>query len=105
MAWGDGHRLDSASRRRQHALGLVRTRSLEREEGSGRFGEFRQANEFRRHSGHRHRKNTQAADDDVGSTLKRYVSFYFTNFPAQLSYFYLRKGFEVCGILEDVYVA
>jgi hypothetical protein len=41
----------------------------------------------------------------VGSSLKRYVSFYFTNFPAQLSIFYLRKGFEVCGILEDVYVA
>ncbi|WJX53876.1 hypothetical protein P8452_39823 [Trifolium repens] len=73
MAWGDGHRLDSASRRRQHALGLVRTRSLEREEGSGRFGEFRQANEFRRHSGHR--KNTQAADDVVGSTLKRVAKF------------------------------
>jgi hypothetical protein len=35
----------------------------------------------------------------------RYVSFYFTNFPAQLSLFYLRKGFEVCGILEDIYVA
>jgi hypothetical protein len=30
--------------------------------------------------------------------------FYFTNFPAQLSNFYLRKGFEVCGILEDVVV-
>jgi hypothetical protein len=41
----------------------------------------------------------------VGSFLKRYVSFYFTNFPAQLSKFYLWKGFEVCGILEDVYVA
>ncbi|GAU48313.1 hypothetical protein TSUD_405300 [Trifolium subterraneum] len=39
-----------------------------------------------------------------GSELKRYVSFYFTNFPVQLSYFYLRKGFEVCGLLEDVYV-
>jgi hypothetical protein len=41
----------------------------------------------------------------LGTTLKRYVSFYFTNFPAQMSNFYLRKGFEVCGILEDVYVA
>ncbi|KAK2421300.1 heterogeneous nuclear ribonucleoprotein A0 [Trifolium repens] len=41
----------------------------------------------------------------LGTTLKRYVSFYFTNFPAHMSIFYLRKGFEVCGILEDVYVA
>jgi hypothetical protein len=47
----------------------------------------------------------RAADGPKGSNLKRYVSFYFTNFPAQLSIFYLRKGFEVCGMLEDVYVA
>ncbi|PNY07495.1 cysteine-rich receptor-like protein kinase, partial [Trifolium pratense] len=40
-----------------------------------------------------------------GSNLKRYISFYFSNFPAQLPKFYLRKSFEVCGILEDVYVA
>jgi hypothetical protein len=46
-----------------------------------------------------------AAVGDSGSPLKQYVSFYFTNFPAQLSVFYLRKGFEVCGILEDVFVA
>jgi hypothetical protein len=44
-------------------------------------------------------------NEKIGSVYKRYVSFYFTNFPAQLSLFYLRKGFEVCGILEDVYVA
>ncbi|GAU19085.1 hypothetical protein TSUD_79070 [Trifolium subterraneum] len=43
--------------------------------------------------------------DSLGSVSKRYVTFYFTNFPAQLSRFYLRKGFEVCGMLEDVYVA
>lgn len=38
------------------------------------------------------------------SQLKRFVTFYFTNFPPQLSNFYLRKGFEVCGILEEVVV-
>ncbi|GAU34276.1 hypothetical protein TSUD_321220 [Trifolium subterraneum] len=43
--------------------------------------------------------------DSLGTELKRYVSFYFTNFPAQLSHFYLRRGFEVSRILEDVYVA
>ncbi|KAK2351443.1 heterogeneous nuclear ribonucleoprotein A0 [Trifolium repens] len=36
---------------------------------------------------------------------QRYVSFYFTDFPVQLSHFYLLKGFEVCGMLEDIYVA
>ncbi|MCH79282.1 cysteine-rich receptor-like protein kinase [Trifolium medium] len=39
-----------------------------------------------------------------GSDTKRYVSFYFTNVPPFISLFNLRKGFEVCGILEDVYV-
>jgi hypothetical protein len=42
--------------------------------------------------------------ENTSSGLKRYVTFYFTNFPIQSSIFYLRKGFEVCGILEDVYV-
>ncbi|KAK2421773.1 heterogeneous nuclear ribonucleoprotein A0 [Trifolium repens] len=32
-------------------------------------------------------------------------NFYFTNFPEQISHFYLKKAFEVCGILEKVYVA
>jgi hypothetical protein len=31
------------------------------------------------------------------------VSFYFTNIPHDISYVALRQGFEVCGILEDVY--
>jgi hypothetical protein len=39
------------------------------------------------------------------SSRQRYVSFYFTDFPVQLSHFYLLKGFEVCGMLEDIYVA
>jgi hypothetical protein len=43
--------------------------------------------------------------ENTSSGLKRYVTFYFTNFPVHLSHFYLQKGFEVCGILEDVYVA
>ncbi|XP_045831281.1 uncharacterized protein LOC123922627 [Trifolium pratense] len=52
------------------------------------------------------RSDTKIGDDGaLGTALKRYVSFYFTNFPAQMSNFYLRKGFEVCGVLEDVFVA
>jgi hypothetical protein len=47
----------------------------------------------------------EVRNKNTSSDLKRYVSFYFTNFPVHLSNFYLRKGFEVCGILEDVYVA
>jgi hypothetical protein len=50
-------------------------------------------------------RNDAPINDGVSSGLKRYVSFYFTNFPVYLSNFYLWKGFEVCGILEDVYVA
>ena len=33
------------------------------------------------------------------------VSFYFTNIPHDISYVALRQGFEVCGIMEDVYLA
>ncbi|PNX83588.1 RNA recognition motif [Trifolium pratense] len=51
----------------------------------------------------------EQCNSDFGGKLtthvQRYVSFYFTNFPPLLSNFFLRKGFEVCGILEDVYVA
>jgi len=35
---------------------------------------------------------------------RRFVTFYFTNFPPHLSNFYLRKGLEVCGMLEEVVV-
>ena len=34
-----------------------------------------------------------------------FVSFYFTNVPEDISYIALRQGFEVCGIMEDVYLA
>jgi len=33
------------------------------------------------------------------------ISFYFTNIPHDISYVALRQGFEVCGIMEDVYLA
>lgn len=46
-----------------------------------------------------------AKEVESGSELKRYVTFYFTNFLEQIPCFYLRKSFEVCGILEDVFVA
>ena len=44
-------------------------------------------------------------DVEVDSSLKRFVTFYVTNFPPQASTFFLRKGFDVCGMLEDVFVA
>ncbi|MCI25841.1 hypothetical protein A2U01_0047032, partial [Trifolium medium] len=43
--------------------------------------------------------------DDKEHNPNRYVSFYVTNFPDDISLFHLKRGFEVCGILEDVYVA
>jgi len=42
---------------------------------------------------------------DSAPSFKRFITFYITNFPPQASSFFLRKGFEVCGILEDVFVA
>ncbi|MCI05132.1 RNA recognition motif, partial [Trifolium medium] len=45
------------------------------------------------------------SDDVVVTGFKRLVTFYFTNFPDHVTHFYLRKVFEVCGILEHVFVA
>jgi len=42
---------------------------------------------------------------DKAPSFKRFVTFYITNFPPQASTVFLRKGFEVCGILEEVFVA
>jgi len=60
-----------------------------------------------------HSAENQNLCDDVSegkgkvtdSTLKWFVTFYITNFPPQASNFVLQKNFEVCGILEEVYVA
>ncbi|GAU32086.1 hypothetical protein TSUD_53540 [Trifolium subterraneum] len=51
--------------------------------------------------------NAWADDEDDGASFgfKRFVTFYFTNFPEQIRHFYLRKAFEVFGILENVVVA
>ena len=43
--------------------------------------------------------------DDTGTGKQPFISFYFTNVPEAISYIALRQGFEVCGILEDVYLA
>ena len=40
-----------------------------------------------------------------GTVFKNFVSIYFTNVPADISNLSLRKGFEVCGMLEDVCLA
>ena len=40
-----------------------------------------------------------------GTNHNNFVSFYFTNVPEDISYRSLRQGFEVCGIIEDIYLA
>jgi len=40
-----------------------------------------------------------------GNVPQDFVSFYFTNIPGNITYNELRQGFEVCGIMEDVYLA
>ena len=50
-------------------------------------------------------QNDAQQDNTAGSGLKRFVTFYFTNIPALILYYYLRQGFKVCGILEDLFVA
>ena len=43
--------------------------------------------------------------DNTGKEKPSFVSFYFTNVPADISYISLQRGFEVCGMMEDVYLA
>lgn len=53
----------------------------------------------------KHREEQFGKEENVGSGLKQIVSFYFINVPELILYAYLRQGFEVCGILEDLYLA
>jgi len=41
----------------------------------------------------------------TGTVSHNLVSFYFTNVPDNITYSSLRQGFEVCGVMEDVYLA
>jgi len=41
----------------------------------------------------------------VENETRKFVTFYFTNFPERANHWFLRKGFEVCGIRDDVYMA
>jgi hypothetical protein len=43
-------------------------------------------------------------EGEADSSPKRFVTFYFTNFPMQAPNFILRQGFEVCGMLEEVFI-
>jgi len=58
-----------------------------------------------------HRVIIGVKKDDNGSTLVegindlRSTSFYLTNVREQTPYFLWRKGFEVCGMLADVFLA
>jgi len=51
------------------------------------------------------RHHQQVQRDQLHMVNHAFVSFYFTNVPHDISYVALRQGFEVCGLLEDVYLA
>jgi hypothetical protein len=88
----EGRQLSSGHQRRREAAMIVQRRAVVEKQANPSYGCRRD-------------DQNVARSENISSDHKRYVSFYFTNFPVQLSHFYLRKGFEVCGILEDVYVA
>jgi hypothetical protein len=46
---------------------------------------------------------TGSVQQNVEHGVRRFVTFYISNFPARASNVFLRKGFEVCGILDEVF--
>lgn len=64
------------------------------------------ANNVERRVFHQQRRKSVLREPVQNSKVHQLVvSFYFTNIPHDISYAVLRQGFEVCGILEDVYLA
>ena len=53
----------------------------------------------------KHRHQEVFDHDQIGTEHHNFVSFYFTNVSEDISYFSSRQGFEVCGIMDDVYLA
>ncbi|PNX71513.1 putative sulfate transporter, partial [Trifolium pratense] len=122
---GDGRRHHRAEEKRPS-----KGRTISREQGNGGMEkmDFARQNDdeyMTKHDGRRLQQEYKCEfrkekDEEVGGgweksklgddgksivDFKRYVSFYFMNFPPLLPNFFLRKGFEVCGMLEDVFVA
>lgn len=50
-------------------------------------------------------KHQPGQRDKLQTVNNAFVSFYFTNVPLDITYVELRQGFEVCGLMEDVYLA
>jgi len=84
-------------RRRSRPVEVVQQHGIRYTEEGARHhsGEFQQQ-QWRR---------DQLVLDKPGKDKQPFVSFYFTNVPENISYISLRRGFEVCGIMEDVYLA
>jgi len=51
------------------------------------------------------RPRVQLPVEKSSTVSHNFVSVYFTNIPQNITYRSLREGFEVCGIMEDVYLA
>jgi len=48
--------------------------------------------------------NATSVHHSNGFEFRRYVTFYFTNVPDMVPYFCVREGFEVCGILDNLFL-
>ena len=83
-----------------------RRRSLPREEHQQPYARHvGERAEFHSHGHHQQQRQRDfAVHENTGMEKHSFVSFYFTNVPGDISYISLRQGFEVCGMMEDVYL-